>query len=634
MRVAEQKTILLVEDEAIIAMAQSIAIKRFGYDVVTANAGERAVEIASGNEEISLILMDIDLGDSIDGPETARRILEKRNIPIVFLTSHMEREYVERVKEITRYGYVIKNSGDFVLRSSIEMAFELFEAHKKMLEREERLRRAEKISGFGNWQFDLTNKTVIASEGAGIIYGLGRENWTIESVQKVPLPQYRPMLDAALRNLIELGEPYDVEFEIKRPTDGRIIFIHSTASYDAEKNFVTGIIHDITERKRSEETIREREESLCITLQSIGDGVIATDIDGSITRMNETAERLTGWNFSDAKGKQLTDIFKIINAETRKTVENPVQKVIDSGKIQGLANHTILLSRGGAEYQIADSAAPIMDKKGNIRGVILVFSDVTEKYKAEELIRENRKQLKDIIEFLPDATMAVDREGRIIIWNRAMEEMTGMSAAEMLGKGDGAYIIPFYGEKRPHLIDLVFDDREDIASRYPIITREGNTFTAVVYCRALYNNKGAWIFAKASPLRDESGNIIGAIESVRDINDHKLMEDALIKSERNYHEIFDSSNDALFIHDITSGAIIDVNKTMLEIYGWADKQEVLKHSIEDFSAVEEGYDSEKIKKVFGSAAENNVHSFEWRAKKKSGEVFWAQVTLRKTQIGG
>jgi CheY-like chemotaxis protein len=126
----DRKTILLVEDEPLIALAASQTIAGFGYEVLVSGTGEKAVRLAETDPRIDLILMDIDLGEGIDGPEAATRILRSRDLPVVFLTSHAERGMVERVKGITRYGYVIKNSGDFVLRSSIEMAFELFEAHE------------------------------------------------------------------------------------------------------------------------------------------------------------------------------------------------------------------------------------------------------------------------------------------------------------------------------------------------------------------------------------------------------------------------------------------------------------------------------------------------------------------------
>jgi len=158
---------------------------------------------------------------------------------------------------------------------------------------------------------------------------------------------------------------------------------------------------------------------------------------------------------------------------------------------------------------------------------VVTFKDITERKQAEEALRESRSRLEDIVTFLPDATLAIDKEKRIIIWNKAIEEMTGVPAAEMIGKGDYAYTIPFYGEARPQMMDLVFLDYKEIAARYPNITREGDSLTAEAFCNALYNNKGAWVFAKASPLHDQSGNIIGAIESIRDITEHKRAEEKI-----------------------------------------------------------------------------------------------------------
>ena len=132
----EKKTILLVEDDAVTGLAEKMMLEKHGYSVITAMSGSRAIEIAL-NSKIDLILMDIDLGGDIDGNRAAQEILSNKNIPVVFLTAHVEREMVEKVREITRYGYALKNSGEFVLISSIEMVFELFEAHEKTRESEE-----------------------------------------------------------------------------------------------------------------------------------------------------------------------------------------------------------------------------------------------------------------------------------------------------------------------------------------------------------------------------------------------------------------------------------------------------------------------------------------------------------------
>ncbi|PKL16081.1 MAG: hypothetical protein CVV49_18095 [Spirochaetae bacterium HGW-Spirochaetae-5] len=143
MEIDRGKRLLLVEDEAVISMVTAKMLKQSGYSVVTVNNGKKAVETALTDSSIDLILMDIDLGSGVNGPEAARLILETRDIPIVFLTSHSEQSVVESVKEITRYGYVIKNSGDFVLLSSINMAFELFDSHQRLKSSAEVLRESE-----------------------------------------------------------------------------------------------------------------------------------------------------------------------------------------------------------------------------------------------------------------------------------------------------------------------------------------------------------------------------------------------------------------------------------------------------------------------------------------------------------
>jgi len=128
------KTILLVEDEAVTSLFISNLLKLWGYDVIKASSGDSAVDAAAKEQGlIDLILMDIDLGEGIHGPEAAQQILSSCDVPIVFHTSHDEREMVEKVRGITRYGYVIKNSGSFVLQSSIEMALELFYSHKQLV---------------------------------------------------------------------------------------------------------------------------------------------------------------------------------------------------------------------------------------------------------------------------------------------------------------------------------------------------------------------------------------------------------------------------------------------------------------------------------------------------------------------
>ncbi|MFH1532688.1 MAG: ATP-binding protein [Pseudomonadota bacterium] len=143
------------------------------------------------------------------------------------------------------------------------------------------------------------------------------------------------------------------------------------------------IIRDITARKRAELALGAERERLAVTLRSIGDGVITTDIDGRITLLNRVAEELTGWTSEEALGSPLTEVFRIINERTRATCENPVEKVLRTGLVVGLANHTALVARDGTERLIADSGAAIRDPRSQVIGVVLVFRDVTEQSRLE-----------------------------------------------------------------------------------------------------------------------------------------------------------------------------------------------------------------------------------------------------------
>jgi PAS domain S-box-containing protein len=144
--------------------------------------------------------------------------------------------------------------------------------------------------------------------------------------------------------------------------------------------------------------------------------------------------------------------------------------------------------------------------------------------RAEEKLRNVNKQLLDIIEFLPDATFVIDEDKKVIGWNRAIEDITGVYKTEIIGKGDYAYAVPFYGVNRPTLIDLIFLSKEEIKSTYDHIETEGDTLIAETFISSMYEGKGAYFWGKASPLYDNEGNIVGAIESIRDITDKKEAE--------------------------------------------------------------------------------------------------------------
>ena len=173
------------------------------------------------------------------------------------------------------------------------------------------------------------------------------------------------------------------------------------------------------------------EQNLRITLLSIGDAVIATDATGRVQRMNTTAERLTGWAMAEAAGRPLSEVFQIFNAQTGEASGNPVARVMASGEIVGLANHTALHSRDGAKYQIADSAAPIRDADDQIVGVVLVFSDVTEKYQTHAALLESEERWKFAIEGVGDGLWDWNMQTGEVFFSHRYKEMLGFADDEI-----------------------------------------------------------------------------------------------------------------------------------------------------------------------------------------------------------
>jgi len=158
-----------------------------------------------------------------------------------------------------------------------------------------------------------------------------------------------------------------------------------------EVEAIIGVGRDVTKRKRAQEALEAEKERLTVTLRSIGDGVITTDRDGTITLINKVAESLTGWTQHSALGQPIDQVFHIVNEQTHERCENSVQRVLESGQIIGLANNTKLIRKDGKEFIIADSGAPIISKGGEIIGVVLVFRDITEKRRMHKEILKIQK---------------------------------------------------------------------------------------------------------------------------------------------------------------------------------------------------------------------------------------------------
>ncbi|MCW7468082.1 PAS domain S-box protein [Leptospira kanakyensis] len=486
------KSILLVEDEAILAMFEKKQLEDGGYSVTHVNNGENAIQlIIQADKPFDLILMDIDLGKGLDGTQTATEILNHKEIPVVFLSSHTEREIVKKTESITSYGYVVKNSGFTVLDASIKMAFKLFEAN---------------------------------------------------------------------------------------------------------------------------ELTKSKKEHLETVLHSIGDGVIATDSDGKVIRMNPIAEKLTGWTHDEGVGLDIKDVFKIVNVKTRALVENPVDIVLRTNSIVGLANHTVLLSRDGSEYQISDSGSPIKDLNGETRGVVLVFRDITAEYNVQSHIAKQANMLNNVL----DAVIGTDFNHKINYWNKAAEKIYLWKSEEVIGKS---------------VMEVLKTDYINLSSEQVMqrVNLDGSFIGEVIQ----YAKDGSIrnIEVNQVLLDDESDLPIGYIAVGRDISDRLNALRRVKESEAKLTEIIESAMDAIISID-QSKKIILFNGAAEKMFGY-QSLEIIGQPLDQLIPIN-----------FRSQHDNNIDSFsktgvsrramgalgEIRGLRSNGEEFPIEASISQISV--
>ncbi len=236
------------------------------------------------------------------------------------------------------------------------------------------------------------------------------------------------------------------------------------------------------------------------------------------------------------------------------------------------------------------------------------------RHQAETALSDSEKRLADIINFLPDATFAIDTQGIVIAWNRAMERMTGVSSAEILGKGNFVYAIPFYQERRPLLINLVLDDDPALTAKYPFVRKEGRTLISEITIPHFNDGRGAALWFTASPLYNRNGDVVGAIESIREVTERKQAEEDLVSANREYTNLLDQIQDVYYRSD-TEGRLIKASRSWATLFGYDDISECLGRSIADDFYVNPSDRKQLLDEIYRNG---KVSGYEVLLKKKDG----------------
>ena len=431
------KTVLLVEDEFLIALREQDILEKHGMTVLMASDGKTAVEMALNAPTLDLILMDIDLGAGIDGTEAARRILAQRDLPIVFVSSHTSPDVVEKTENITAYGYIVKNSGETVLLASIKMAFKLFEAHQRLKQQDEALRESNALF---LTQFELGNiGMTIASPDKEWLHVnqrlcemLGYSEAELRQTTWSALTHPDDLAaDVAQFERMQAGEIdlYEIEKRFIRK-DGAILSTHlAVACYrnpDHSIRFTIGSILDITTRKSTEEALKESEALLRLVVENSRDGINLLDLrTGKYTFMSPSQVEMTGFTTEEINGISVEEAYDRVYPDDRHlSVEQ--QQQIAAGLNPPPVEYRWKVKNG--EYRwFSDNRKLIRDAQGNPIAMVGISRDITDRKVAEEAVRESEARYRRFFDEDLTGDFITTPEGVLLDCNPAFLRIFGFA---------------------------------------------------------------------------------------------------------------------------------------------------------------------------------------------------------------
>lgn len=323
------------------------------------------------------------------------------------------------------------------------------------------------------------------------------------------------------------GRIGDGEFDLHIPqagedelTDLARVTNEMAANLKKSHTSVESLQQEVAEREQAEEALRLTEERYRNIFDHAVAGIFQSTPEGRYLRVNPTYARIFGYDSPDDMITSVTDIGRQVYAdpEERRLAQGILNRDGMLRDFECRANRkdgTVIWISIDSRLGRTPEGAPCYE------GFV---QDISTRKKAKEALRESERRLSELIEFLPDATLVIDREGKVMAWNRAMEAMTGVPARDMLGRGDYEYTIPFYGERIPILVDLALRGDPELEKRYTDLRKAGDILSGGSYVTCLPRGN-AHLSATASVLRNTRGDVVAAIECIRDDTERKLLEE-------------------------------------------------------------------------------------------------------------
>lgn len=376
--------------------------------------------------------------------------------------------------------------------------------------------------------------------------------------------------------------------------------------------------HDVTARARTENALRESEDRYRTIVANIPGAVYrcANDPVWTMQVVSDVIFKISGYSASDFINCAVRTWPSIIHPDDRKMVNEEVTVGHELFEIE----YRIIHADGSIRW-VHERGQGMKDSRGKVVFIDGLIFDITDRKRAEEALWESQRRLSDIIDFLPDATFVIDRYGKVIAWNRAIEVMTEVKASDILGKDNYEYALPFYGQRRPLLVDFALHYDPEIEKEYKNVHRAGSIVVADT-CIHGFRGRETYLFGTASTLRDSKGEVVGAIESIRDITDRTMTEEALRLSEEKFSKAFMASPNAIEILTLPGDTFVEVNDSAVALLGYTRDDLVGKTSAELqlwCNPEDRLLLVERLKK------EGMVRDFEAAQRKRNNEVIYVSI---------
>jgi PAS domain S-box-containing protein len=614
----ETKVILLVEDEYLIGISEKRLLEKEGYQVIHVGDGEKAVNlICVENTHIDLVLMDINLGHGrIDGTQAARQILSQHDVPIVFLSSHSEKEIVEKAEAIASYGYVVKNSSPTVLFASIKMAFRLYEAHLQLRNSEKNLRDAQHLTHTGSWNWVVATDTVTWSEE---LYRINRRDPALPAPSYSELstyytPESWEKLSASVSRALTSGEPYSLELDIVLP-DGSIT--HTLAQGETEVNAsgqvvgLRGTVQDTTEMKKTKTALLKSETSFQSIFEKTSAGYVLMAPDGQLLNVNPALAEMLGYTVEELRQSNFRDITHPDDiALSMESLRSLLAGERDTYRFEKRYIH-----RNGKVVWAFVNTALVRDPQGQPEHFVTSIIDITDRKQVEERLRENKALLQEAQQLAHLGHWQWNVQTGELAWSDEIFRIVGMDRGKFIVTAESF-------EKLIHPDDLArfLECREQMLERGADveidhrIVRPGGEIRHVI--------------ERARVLRNDAGQPLFIIGTVQDVTERVLIEQVRKEADQRYYQMFMEHSAVMLLIDPDDGAIVQANLAAAQFYGYPIEmlQSMNIRQINLFSV-------EHIQAEMKAACERQRNYFTFQHRLSSGQICDVEVYSTPLQVG-